>query len=342
MYLLLGIASEVLPIVQAQDLYSDTEDGFKWVEGSRAVTSTHPFLIRSRGRASGRIRSASQPELTHPLELCYALSQNRSTMRTRYYLLIGIAGLLCYSGLIEPSWIVERHRDVTIDGFPVAELSIVHIADIHTTGFGRRERETIRRIDRIDPDYVLITGDLLKSTSKLPHAISFLSQLRSRYGVYLVLGNADGVLESAIRWHKTPKETLNYRILMNESADCGAFTLVGIDDPVTGREDLAKAFKGVPPTKPVFVMSHFHPDGLIAEIEDMGAAMMFSGHTHGGHIGIAHLVGLIPYAYRSRYISGLYSLNHCYLSVTKGVGTNIFPFRLLCRPEIVVFRIRGG
>ena len=138
------------------------------------------------------------------------------------------------------------------------------------------------------------------------------------------------------------RDTLNCGILMNESVDCGPFVLVGIDDPVSGRENTAEAFKEHAHTKPVFVMSHFHPNMLLTEIERLGADLVFSGHTHGGHIGIPAIVRLFRYADRSEYMGGLHRLNHTYLSVTRGVGTGIFPFRFLCRPEIVVFHLKGG
>jgi predicted MPP superfamily phosphohydrolase len=263
-------------------------------------------------------------------------------MKKRYYLLIALGILLCYSGLLEPYWISQTTHDLTIDGLGIKELTIVHIADIHTMGFGRRERETIRRIEEIDPDYIFITGDLFSSRARLSSGLTFLAKLRARYGIYLVPGNADGKILSAMRWGRVLRDTLNCGILMNESVDCGPFVLVGIDDPVSGRENTAEAFKGVTHTKPVFVMSHFHPDRLLLEIEHLGADMVFSGHTHGGHIGIAAVVSLFPYANRSKYIAGLYRLNHTYLSVTRGVGTGIFPFRFLCRPEIVVCHLRGG
>jgi predicted MPP superfamily phosphohydrolase len=237
-------------------------------------------------------------------------------MKKRFYILIAFGLLLCYSGLIEPYWISQTTHDLTIDGLGLKELTIVQIADIHTHKFGWRERETIRRIEEIDPDF--------------------------RYGIYLAPGNADGKILSAIRWGRIERDTLNCGILMNESVDCGPFVLVGIDDPVSGRENTADAFAGVTHTKPVFVMTHFHPDRLLRELEHLGADMVFSGHTHGGHIGIATVVGLVPYANRSKYMGGLYKLNHTYLSVTRGIGTGIFPFRFLCRPEIVVFHLRGG
>jgi predicted MPP superfamily phosphohydrolase len=39
-------------------------------------------------------------------------------------------------------------------------------------------------------------------------------------------------------------------------------------------------------------------------------------------------------------MSGLHKINGYHLSVTRGVGTNIFPFRFLCRPEVLVFTLK--
>jgi predicted MPP superfamily phosphohydrolase len=261
--------------------------------------------------------------------------------RKYYYLLIGIAAFLLYSAFVEPYWIVRKTYDIRIPGLMAKKITVVHIADIHTTSAGYRERKTIRMVEEINPDFVLVTGDLLKSHSKLASGLEFLSQIRSRYGTYMVLGNADGVLEAALRWKRTRKDSLDYHILMNESVDCGAFHLVGLDDPVDNREDVEKAFTGVNGTKPVLALCHFHPDSLLWDLESRGTDLVFSGHTHGGHIGFGAIVGLFPYAYRSRYIAGLYSIGDMRLCVTRGVGTNVFPLRFLCRPEVVVVNLLG-
>lgn len=262
-------------------------------------------------------------------------------MKRKYYLLIGIAAFLFYSAIIEPNWVVRKTYDIRIPGLMAEKITVVHIADIHTTRPGYREGRAAGIIGEVDPDFVFVTGDLLKSDSKLASGLNFLSRLSSKHGTYVVLGNADGVLEAAIRWKRTPKDSLDYHILINESVDCGAFRLVGLDDPVDRREDVDEAFRGVDGTKPVIVLTHFHPDALLDELESKGADLVLSGHTHGGHVGFAAIVGLFPYAYRSRYIAGLYSLDDMKLLVTRGVGTNIFPMRFLCRPEVVVINLLG-
>jgi predicted MPP superfamily phosphohydrolase len=288
-----------------------------------------PFIFTP---ALAAVDPVSQPVL--------GLRQGRD-MKKRYILLIVLAGLIAYSGLIEPHWISQRTYRLTIQGLGAETVRIVHIADIHTTRLGFREARVTEMINRIDPDYIFLTGDLIKSRSRLSAGLDFLSGLKARHGTYLVPGNADRLLVRSIQRGRLSKDSLDYHILINESADCGNFTLVGLDDPVSDREDVGKAFAGIDEFKPVLVLSHFHPDTLLEDLETYNVDMVFSGHTHGGQFGLPIVVELVPYAARSEYIAGLYHHDGFLLSVTRGLGTNIFPLRFLCRPEILIFELRG-
>jgi predicted MPP superfamily phosphohydrolase len=268
------------------------------------------------------------------------LRQGRD-MKKRYILLIILAGLIAYSGLIEPYWITQKTHRLQIQGLGPETIRIVHIADIHTTRSGFREAKVREMINRIHPDYIFFTGDLMKSHSKLKAGLDFLTGLEAGHGTYLVLGNADRLLLRSIERGRLSKDSLDYHVLINESVDCGNFTLVGLDDPVSERDDVDKAFAGIDEFKPVLVLSHFHPDSLLEDLEAYNVDMVFSGHTHGGQFGLPIVVKLVPYAARSDYIAGLYRHDGFLLSVTRGLGTNIFPLRFLCRPEILVFELRG-
>jgi hypothetical protein len=262
-------------------------------------------------------------------------------MKKRYILLIVLGGLAAYAGLVEPYWIAQKTYSLTIQGLGSETIKIVHIADIHTTRMGFRETRAAELINSITPDYILFTGDLMKSRSRLSPGLDFLAGLKAKYGTYLVPGNADRLLVRSVQRGRLPKDSLGYHVLINESVDCGRFTLVGLDDPVSNREDLGKAFSGIDEFKPVLVMSHFHPDSLLDDLEAYSVDMVFSAHTHGGQFGLPLVVKLVPYAARSEYIAGLYRHDGFLLSVTRGLGTNIFPLRFLCRPEILVFELRG-
>jgi predicted MPP superfamily phosphohydrolase len=262
-------------------------------------------------------------------------------MKKRYIVFIGVAAFLIYSGLIEPHWIATKTHQLSIQGFGPDTLTIVHIADLHATGYGFREARAKDMIRHIDPDYIFLTGDLIKSHGKLSPGLDFLTGLRAGRGTFLVPGNADLLMNRSVRSGRLLKESFGYRILVNESVDCGSFTLVGLGDPVSGEEDLDKAFSGIDEFKPVFVLSHFHPDHLLEGLERFKVDIVFSGHTHGGQCGLPLIVNMVPYASRSKYLAGLYRDHGFLLSVTTGLGTNIFPLRFLCRPEIVIFEIHG-
>ena len=262
-------------------------------------------------------------------------------MKKRYIVLIALVGVVAYSGLIEPNWISKRTYRLTIQGLGSDTITLVHIADLHTTKHGFLETKAIEVINGVAPDYILFTGDLIKSDGGLRAGLDFLPRLKAKRGTYIVPGNADRLLARSIRRGRLPKDTLDCHVLMNESVDCGDFILVGLDDPVSHREDIEKAFDGIDEFKPVLVMSHFHPDTLLEDLETYNVDMVFSAHTHGGQIGLPIIVKLVPYAARSDYISGFYHYDGFLLSVTKGLGTNIFPLRFLCRPEVLVFELRG-
>ena len=262
-------------------------------------------------------------------------------MRKTHIVLICIALVVAYAWFIEPNWIVVRHEQLTIQGLGPDTLRIVHIADIHTRRYGFREAKAKEMIRAIAPDYVFFTGDLLTSKSRLSAGLDFLTGLHAKRGTFLVPGNADGLIERSIKRGRLSKVSIGYHILINESVDCGPFTLVGLGDPVSGSEDVRAAFQGVDEFKPVLVLTHFHPDSLLDDLARHKVDIVFSGHTHGGQCGLPLAVNLIPYASRSEYIAGLYRYDGFYLDVTKGLGTNIFPLRFLCRPEIVVFELHG-
>jgi predicted MPP superfamily phosphohydrolase len=261
-------------------------------------------------------------------------------MRIGIYIIVALALVACYAAFIEPNWLKVRTYEVSVPGL-AADVTLVHIADVHTNKIGFRERRALEIIEGIDPDFVLVSGDLLKSDSKLKVGLTFLSGLRARQGVYFVPGNSDHALTRGVETGEVPRTFGDWRILMNESVDCGPFVLVGMDDPVRCRENVARSFSDVAGAKPVFVMVHFHAKRVLAALRERGVDLIFAGHTHGGQIGLGPLVAYVPYAHRSKYIAGLYSVDGARLHVTRGVGTNIFPLRLNCRPEIAVFHLKG-
>lgn len=255
--------------------------------------------------------------------------------------IVVVAVFLTYAGLVEPYWIRVVERTIEVEQSDSLDIEIVHVSDLHTSRIGIRERKLLDVISKASPDYVFVTGDLLKNKKGVDACFKLIPQIKAKSGVFVVLGNADGKIRDVIVSGAFPQQGQGWTILLNQNIDCGRFCIVGIDDPVTHHGDVKKAFEGVDEDKPAIVLCHFHSERVLGDLAKRQVLLVLTGHTHGGQIVFSKVMSRIGYLNRSKYISGLYRFDGFDLNVTKGVGTNLFPFRFLCPPEICILHLRG-
>lgn len=69
-----------------------------------------------------------------------------------------------------------------------------------------------------------------------------------------------------------------------------------------------------------------------------GAALVFSGHAHGGQVRLPGIGGLFApgQGLFPRYDGGLYRRGRARMVVSRGLGNSLFPLRVGNRPEVVV------
>jgi hypothetical protein len=223
------------------------------------------------------------------------------------------------------------------------QMDIALATDIHLGVLISNSRlETlVNKINELDPDLVLLAGDIVDED--LAPVIEknlgeTLRTLRARHGVYAVTGNHEyiGGVEEAVRYLE--KHGIN--VLRDRT--------VLIDDRIyiAGREDrsiynfagqrrkyLKDILSGIDRRYPVILMDH-QPYGL-REAADNGVALQVSGHTHNGQ--------LWPFNYITRMI---YEISYGYgriadthFFVSNGFGTWGPPVRTENRPEIVHIRM---
>jgi uncharacterized protein len=263
---------------------------------------------------------------------------------------------LCYL-LYESQWlrVVEHVLELPdlapdLDGFTVVQLSDLHAGSRPSFNL-RAVRKAVDETRRTGPDLIVITGDLVTGASRLDELCDELRRLPESRGVFAVLGNHDhGVMKLV----KAPPVDLSglgaagVRLLTDEcvSVAVGAATLqvCGVDDVVNGYGHIEPVLGALDRTKGTLrlLLSHY---GDVAEfLAPDDFALVLSGDTHGGQIclpvpGVAG--GRIMLSQpRARFREGFYDEAGVRVFVSRGVGTSFLPFRLLCRPEIVVFRLR--
>jgi len=250
---------------------------------------------------------------------------------------VAVATLLSARALYEAKFIKVEKVAVKIKNLQQS-YKIVQLSDVHIGGLINEEyiENMVTKVNRLNPDLVVITGDLIDiKIEKGRDALKKLQQLQSKYGTYFVIGNHEyfhGV-ETIINEVKS----LGIRVLENENVFIGSnkqgFNLAGVYDIMGYRmdkykPDLKKALKEKVQNFPTILLAH-QPRFMNEVTNEVD--LVLSGHTHGGQLyPFRILVRLQQY-----YVEGLYQHNKStQIYVNRGTGFWGPPMRLGSAPEI--------
>ncbi|MBS4068462.1 MAG: metallophosphoesterase [Sulfurimonas sp.] len=252
-----------------------------------------------------------------------------------------VASTLMARSLYEAKFVKLEKVDIKIKNLK-EPYKIAQISDLHIGGLINRDfvREMVERINILNPDIVVITGDLIDiDILRAMDTVDELAKLKSKFGTYYVVGNHEyfhGV-EKII----TAVKSLGIRVLENENVYVGenerGFNLAGVYDIMgyrtkTHMPSLVKALKDKKDS-PTLLLAH--QPKFIQEV-DGGVDLMLSGHTHGGQIyPFRFLVAL-----QQPYVSGLHKYNEeLQIYVNKGTGFWGPPMRLGSSSEITLISL---
>ncbi|MDW8269414.1 MAG: metallophosphoesterase [Anaerolineae bacterium] len=118
--------------------------------------------------------------------------------------------------------------------------------------------------------------------------------------------------------------------------------VAGVDDPLEGTPDLARALAVVPPGNTIILLTH-HPD-LAFHLPDDRFVLALAGHTHGGQVILPGLGAIHTQGTRlpRRQAAGYFELSdRTRLIVSRGMGEST-PFRFRCPPEVGLVELESG
>ena len=256
-------------------------------------------------------------------------------MSIKQVLVLISAILLFYGFLIEPNLIFVKK--ITLKSNDIKNLKIVFISDFHFSKFAyARLKRIIGIINKQNADIIISGGDYITAhnagiSMNMKYAASEISKMKSKYGIYSVLGNHDYYKDE--KYVKSNLKKYGIKILENNNYELihegKPLFIAGISDMQTTFYNLGKALNKTYP--PVILVSH-SPD-IIPSAENR-VNLILSGHTHGGQVRIPFYGAVIvPSKYGKTYESGFIN-NIAY--ITKGLGTSILHLRFNCPPEITV------
>jgi predicted MPP superfamily phosphohydrolase len=270
--------------------------------------------------------------------------------------------------------------DINIEGLPksLENFTIVHLSDIHFGELATAEliNEMVKSANSFKPDIIALTGDfLLTSRVGLKHHLAttvnpkvfdfvgyrrrarqhvkelspLLEDLRAKESIYAIAGNHEHI-DGFRTIRKTLPNSFNWLTNDTVSLQKDDFSLIisGIDDIKRGKPDSARIRESLINLKqtnsnPSFnILLCHNPDIVISEHKDLldNFQLMLSGHTHGGQICLPIVGPLLTNTHQRKHIRGLSQHQNTHIYVSNGIGFGFMKLRLLCPPEIGVFRLR--
>jgi uncharacterized protein len=253
--------------------------------------------------------------------------------------IISLAAVIVIAGVINFKTIRISEYSISIPAKAshAGNLKIAFVSDFHLQN--RTERgfveQFIKRINEIRPDLLLFGGDIVegdRDDGNLTGFEEYLSGIKTKYGVYGVLGNHEHYAgqDKGNFFNKAGIKILSDTVISIDSS----FILAGRNDShFTGRKDIDQLMLTVRDSFPVILLDHRPTD-----IENVSGRVdiQMSGHTHNGQLFPINLITRRTY----RISWGYEKIGNTHFFVSSGIRLWGPPVRTTGKSEIMVINVR--
>ena len=262
-----------------------------------------------------------------------------------------ILSILLYSRYVGTKHIIVKETKVINSNLPDSfyGYKLVQLSDIHyKTTIGREELDNIvKKVNKIKPDIIVITGDLLDKNTNytdndINNIIKLLSSINSKYK-YIITGDND--LNDDF---KNIVEKINFKLLDNtyELIYNGGIDpilvsgLSTVSDNKNTNEKVIEIEKVINKYNVKYNILFTHEPYIIDDINYNNYQLILSGHTHNGQINIPIIKNiLMPDKQSISYNNTYYKKDNTDLYISPGLGTSNFKSRLFNKPTINLYRL---
>lgn len=273
-------------------------------------------------------------------------------IRFLFFVLLFFLLLLIYGryigtdGLITKEYVINTNIDESFDG-----LKIVHFSDLHYLRVTNKSnfKKVVDEINLINPDIVFFTGDLIDKDFKLKDKekedlISLLSNIKSKYGKYAVIGNHDYMKD--IELFKEIYSLSGFTLLQNDydivyGNNNDKLFIGGTDTYSFDKADISKVmeyFNGNDDISYKIILCH-EPDYIDDIVKDYDIDLVLSGHSHNGQINIPYIKKFFLPKGSKKYYDNYYKVKDTDLYVSSGIGLSRLNLRMFDKPSINFYRI---
>jgi predicted MPP superfamily phosphohydrolase len=283
-------------------------------------------------------------------------------------LAIGATGVgsLTY-GLVEAQAFKVRELDLALLPAGSESIRVLHISDLHITPAQTRKINWVKSLAKLEPDFVVGTGDFLAHQLAVPAVVEAMNELMDIPGAY-VLGSNDyfaPTIKNPFMYLNKKREiraegtALPTSDLVDELNDAGWLDLNnkqstavingvkihfrGTDDPHINKDNYAAVAGAFDSDAFAFGVTHAPYQRVLQSFETDKADLVLAGHTHGGQICIPFYGALVtncdlPQGQAKGFST--FGESEMPLHVSAGVGTSPFAqVRIACRPEATLITL---
>ena len=234
----------------------------------------------------------------------------------------------------------------------LAGKKIVLVGDIHTDHYTDDDRlnNFIDKINSLNPDLVLIAGDMISSTPNyISKSAEMMGKIKSKHGIYSCIGDHDNwsYRGDSARSRRELKEALdsvgvefihndNREIVIGDARIGVSFVTHTYSEQVEN-DSLKQITTNCKDCDLKMFLTHQPRQFLMDIAKENNYDLYLAGHTHGGQLSILFpFITLSPTLIETKYVRGDFYLDNLMVVVTRGLGMSIAPIRYNSTPEITV------
>ena len=266
-------------------------------------------------------------------------------------IIIGVIALTI--GWILNHYVVQTNYTLSTDK-DISSLRIVMFADVHLGATFDAEgfQKHFKKMEKQKPDLITLVGDFVDDDTtkeEMIKACKFLGQIKTKYGIYFVLGNHDKGYYGAAHRGFSLKELLielkknDIIVLQDETVPVGdSFYLIGRKDfsevveRKRERQSMEKLTAPLDKSKYIIVLDHQPADFKNQAKSEVD--LVLCGHTHGNQLFPFNQVG--KWIGANDLVSGYEKRNKTNFIVSSGISDWAIRFKTGTKSEFLVIDIK--
>lgn len=293
----------------------------------------------------------------------------RKRRGNKVYVIIGIVAFIIaiiLLGLVTSTKLVVKDFKIEYENLPKSfdGYKIVQLTDYHKRVYANSNDTLIEKIAPLEPDMILLSGDIIDRTSKdVDNILSLCEKLVDVAPVIWIKGNhfykSDKDLTAELDT-RLPEMGVNLLVnsLLEVKRKDESIVFFGLDDPERfySSRDLPKEYVEKADEKVIarnldeldkldtnsqfrILVSHRFTQAHL--FEEHHFCLAFAGHSHGGQVKLPGGYELFGESLQifPKIKSGNNDINGMPLIVSSGLGTSNFDLRLYNPPEVVIVEL---